>query len=423
VRYLLAVVLLTMTALAPFEVSANHSDTSTKLYWTDSAPPDIYRSNLDGTGVETVISGAGAAGLAIDVASGKLYWSESANGKIRRANLDGTGSEDVLSDLSEPESIAVDPTGGKIYWTDGSAFTISRADLDGSNIEEVVAVEAGYGLGDLVIDPVNLGLYWIIFTFEGESKLQRSSLDGSGMATLASTFVPQAYSAVSLDGYAERIYLAQIEACVPVPMCGGAFFGRVNVLDLSGAAIGSTAPAKLILSVAVDPIDSMIYFSHDDAHMFAPPLAGVIERQRTDGSDRETLASGLESPNNLAVAFDVSADLDDDGCTSDQELGGPAISGGERNPKDFWDFFDTPAPARDAQISGLDFFAVLARFGASGDNSIDPLSIPPPAPAYHTAFDRGMVTGVNPWNVAAADGAIAGTDFFTILTQFGHSCY
>jgi hypothetical protein len=30
--------------------------------------------------------------------------------------------------------------------------------------------------------------------------------------------------------------------------------------------------------------------------------------------------------------------------------------------------------------------------------------------------------GPNAWNLTAADGTIAGTDFFAVLAQFGHSC-
>jgi hypothetical protein len=53
---------------------------------------------------------------------------------------------------------------------------------------------------------------------------------------------------------------------------------------------------------------------------------------------------------------------------------------------------------------------------------VDPLSAPPAAPAYHPAFDRGSSFGPYPWNVYPADGSITGTDFFTVLAQFGHSC-
>jgi hypothetical protein len=36
--------------------------------------------------------------------------------------------------------------------------------------------------------------------------------------------------------------------------------------------------------------------------------------------------------------------------------------------------------------------------------------------------DRGTSSGPNVWNLTQADGAIAGTDFFAILAQFGHDC-
>jgi hypothetical protein len=121
----------------------------------------------------------------------------------------------------------------------------------------------------------------------------------------------------------------------------------------------------------------------------------------------------------------ITIDWDDDGCRDRQEdIYWPPESGGYRSPVNFWDFFDTPdsSNVRDKVIAGPDFFRVLSRFGATGDPMIDPLSTPPAAPAYHTAFDRGPSGGPNPWNLTAADGAITGQDFFAILAQFGHSC-
>jgi hypothetical protein len=121
------------------------------------------------------------------------------------------------------------------------------------------------------------------------------------------------------------------------------------------------------------------------------------------------------------------SDFDRDGCDDHletQAISGAEVFGGLRNAKNFWDFFDTPDASniRDKAVAGTDFFAVLSRFGATGDPGIDPLSMPPPAPVYHTAFDRGPSGGPNPWNLTAADGAITGQDFFAVLTQFGHSC-
>jgi Calcineurin-like phosphoesterase len=125
---------------------------------------------------------------------------------------------------------------------------------------------------------------------------------------------------------------------------------------------------------------------------------------------------------------DIDDDTDGDTCTDLDEMrtvAGSELAGGRRDLSNVWDFFDTPtgAPlARDGSVAGTDFFALISRFGSSGDSGIDPLSMPPAPPAYHTAYDRGPSSGPNTWNLSMADGFIAGTDFFALLGQFGHSC-
>ena len=94
--------------------------------------------------------------------------------------------------------------------------------------------------------------------------------------------------------------------------------------------------------------------------------------------------------------------------------------GGQRDPLDSWDFFD---PNFDRAVTLLDFLTVVARFGAVGDPDIDPHSSPPPAPAYHTRFDRtGAPLGENPWQSGPPDGVIAIGDFLALLAQLGHTC-
>jgi Tol biopolymer transport system component len=119
-------------------------------------------------------------------------------------------------------------------------------------------------------------------------------------------------------------------------------------------------------------------------------------------------------------------DDDADGCSDVAEAGQDPVDGGKRDGLNFWDFFDVPSgPSllRDGAVSGPDFFAILGRFGASGNVAIDPLSTPAPAPAYHTAYDRSSPPpGGDAWDSGPADGAIAGTDLFLLLVQFGHLC-
>jgi hypothetical protein len=122
----------------------------------------------------------------------------------------------------------------------------------------------------------------------------------------------------------------------------------------------------------------------------------------------------------LCDAVDPDDDNDRCGDVSEQQTApGSEVIGGRRNYHNFWDFFD---PTRDKAVSGIDFFALLERFGSKGNPAIDPLSPVPAKPAYHTRFDRGTSAGPDLWNLTAPNGSIGGTDFFSILAQFQHVC-
>jgi hypothetical protein len=120
--------------------------------------------------------------------------------------------------------------------------------------------------------------------------------------------------------------------------------------------------------------------------------------------------------------YGQSGDTDGDGCTDFAEHGTNAMRGGLRDHAYYWDFFDTPIMGvRDATVTMGDIGAVVARFGAAGTPG-DPLSLPPAAPAYHSAFDRGGQVGAYAWNQAPANGSISIGDIGAVVAQFGHSC-
>ncbi len=154
--------------------------TAEKVYWTDETGHgnNIRRANLNGSGVEVLLSGLGLPrGLALDPDAGKLYWTETGGQRIRRANLDGSGLENVVEGLSFPQGIALDVSHGKMYWADDDR--IQRANLNGSDVETVVT-----GLGNplgLAIDPAAGKVYW---TDIAAKKIQRANLDGSGVEDL-----------------------------------------------------------------------------------------------------------------------------------------------------------------------------------------------------------------------------------------------
>jgi polyhydroxybutyrate depolymerase len=120
---------------------------------------------------------------------------------------------------------------------------------------------------------------------------------------------------------------------------------------------------------------------------------------------------------------DGASDADGDGCTGAQELGPTLSLGGQRHPKVFWDFFDTPTPpsfTRDSAVAVSDIAGVVGRFGSGGLTNIDPLSTPAAAPAYHTGYDRtaGPVTGTT----GPPNGSVTVQDISLAVAQFGHSC-
>ena len=87
------------------------------MYWADYGErkrrreDKIQRSNLDGSGVETLVT-TGIVdpwGIALDVAGGKMYWTDWETGRIHRSNLDGSGVENLVTRrLFSPRGIALE---------------------------------------------------------------------------------------------------------------------------------------------------------------------------------------------------------------------------------------------------------------------------------------------------------------------------
>jgi hypothetical protein len=159
-------------------------------------------------------------------------------------------------------------------------------------------------------------------------------------------------------------------------------------------------------------------------HSCAVATAGGLSCWGSNSSGQ--LGDGTRTNRNAPAA--VYLDSDGDGCADVREgqtATGSQLTGGLRNQKSFWDFFDVPTGSdftRDRSITAQDTLAVLSRFGSVGNPGIDPLSFPSPPPAYHSAYDRAPSLGPHAWNIRAANGTIAVTDVFAGIAQFGHSC-
>ncbi|XP_069472627.1 low-density lipoprotein receptor-related protein 1B isoform X1 [Ambystoma mexicanum] len=154
-----------------------------RLYWTDVKTQTIKRAFINGTGLETIISGDthGIRGLAVDWISHNLYWisSEFDETQIHVARLDGSLKTSVIHGIDKPQCLAVHPARGKIYWTDGN--TINMANMDGSN-SKILYQNQKDPVG-LSIDYEEKKLYWIS---SGNGTINRCSLDGGSFEVIES---------------------------------------------------------------------------------------------------------------------------------------------------------------------------------------------------------------------------------------------
>jgi hypothetical protein len=252
--------------------------TGGKMYWTDWTGSTIKRANLDGSGVEILVSGLGGPyGIALDTGSGKMYWTEFSSARIRRANLDGTGIEDlVTTGLSHVNGIALDLAAGKMYWCDGSAINgeIDRANLDGTSIQNVVT-----GLiepMEIALDVAGGKMYWADL---GTDKVQRANMNGTGIEDLYTSSLGTPVG-VALDLVAGKLYFTDFGGVVSkIQQCNLDGTGLVDVVSSGiGASYGLTlGPAVaechdgnmdgpwIAVVSGVEPYDYPVYMMFDGA--------------------------------------------------------------------------------------------------------------------------------------------------------------
>ena len=103
------------TGIAPTSPYAIALDVGAgKMYWSDTDQDVIRRANLDGTNVVVLVDAAttpgsldSVRGLALDIPAGKLYWSNSvAQSALYRANLDGSVISSIVAAQS-PRGLAI----------------------------------------------------------------------------------------------------------------------------------------------------------------------------------------------------------------------------------------------------------------------------------------------------------------------------
>jgi polyhydroxybutyrate depolymerase len=111
---------------------------------------------------------------------------------------------------------------------------------------------------------------------------------------------------------------------------------------------------------------------------------------------------------NDGIPDSLDADADGDGCPNVKEQGPDPSHGGQRDPKNPWDYFN---PTQDGVNRTDDLAAVVMRYGHDlGD------------PMYGMRYDRTAFPGGHPWQFGPPDGLIRTADITAVVMSYGHDC-
>jgi|GEM_PF-1518619 len=262
------------------------------IYWADPGTVRIQRSNLDGSNVLTLISGAGLqspTSIQLDLEFGKMYWIEQSapNQKIQRANLDGSNIETIILTPGGPRALALDLVNEKIYWiTNQPPGTIFRANVDGTGQEIVLTTPSGGNAQGLALSIATGKIHWID-SRSGIVTLYRANLDGTNIESLiagaAASFFP---FNLALDNVNDKIYWADL----------GATNRGIRRANLDGTSIENVVTGlNLPSSVAVDTTGQKVFWTDQGT--------GKIQRANLDGTLVEDIVAGLVQPGGITIAI------------------------------------------------------------------------------------------------------------------------
>lgn len=186
----------------PTQISldAQHS----MLYWCDREGAKVWRSKLNGSSPEVLVSGHNLfqlAGIALDVDKRQFYFTDRLGRHIYRASFDLPAGEDDAnrSDLEElftfstmamPLDLDLDLEQRKIYWTDRTRGTVQRANMDLPSGQGTVDRSDIEVLASNLPDPISLALDHVekqLYYTLLDGDVWRTNFDGSDRKLVVST--------------------------------------------------------------------------------------------------------------------------------------------------------------------------------------------------------------------------------------------
>jgi hypothetical protein len=208
----------TVTSAPDLRGIAWHADSKRIFFLDNGTAKAIFALSANGENaqqIRAVNPDLLSADLEIDAGRGKLYWAESnagttGHGFIQRANLDGTGLETVVStapgSATTPYFLFLDPLAEYVYWgvlsSGNGPSTFQRATLAGV-LDTSFQITTATRTRDLVVDPATATIYWC--DRQTGNLFKRGLSGGQNQIVLGGMNAPHG---LAYDGEAGKLYWA-----------------------------------------------------------------------------------------------------------------------------------------------------------------------------------------------------------------------
>ncbi len=207
------------------------------------------------------------------------------------------------------------------------------------------------------------------------------------------------------------------------------FASRTNALGVTGL-LATSAPAA-------NNIDGILTISLTNSAT-TPPVSPYPRGGFVAGVDSCTLT--FHNPSctfNPTIQLAPPDETDGDGCPDGRELAPSHITGGQRNPNSFWDFFDVPTPpllpsnttgTRNHAISIGDAIAILTYIGT---NNLNPNTPNANGATYGSDWNSNGIQdgqeydrtpGAQAWAPGMPNGAVTIGDALIEVNGIGDNC-
>jgi hypothetical protein len=230
--------------------------TNNKIIWTESAATDrIVRSNLDGSGVESIISSGLSVPQGIATSATKLFVADNGIKAIISANLDGTGVTTITGSagkLATPNQIRdIEYSGNKLYVIYRAAssgdYKVMEINTDGTGGRELASTPTVPFA--LAVSATNV--YWT----EAVGVVKSAPISGTGVITTLGSLTTRQFRDLIVDEANNRIYVSDAgtsgstivadRTIWSLPLTGGSFTKVLTLADVPTSLMFTTIMSSL----------------------------------------------------------------------------------------------------------------------------------------------------------------------------------